>query len=84
MRYTVKPQMITLQTLKDRLLHERSLMTIDENVDNTNPIDYIIKKRTALIIISITVLQWNWMKAIQKANVGNFGPTQNEIELSML
>ena len=45
-RYTVKPQMITLQP------HERLHITIDENVDNTNPIDYIITERIALIIIS--------------------------------
>ena len=51
-RYTVKPQMITLQTLKDQLPHERLHITIDENVDNTNPIDYIITERIALIIIS--------------------------------
>ena len=59
MRYIVKPQMITLQTLKDWLPHERLHMTIDGNVDNTNPTDYIITKRTALNIISITVLKRN-------------------------
>ena len=52
LRYTVKPQMITLQTLKDRLPHERLHMTIDGNVDNTNPTDYIVTERIALIIIS--------------------------------
>ena len=59
MRLTIKPQMITLQILKEHRLNERLFMTIDENYEITNQIDYIITNRTIAIIISITVFQRN-------------------------